>query len=235
MNLYHPNCYDADSCGFFFDGYAMEMTFTNNSSIRDWGADDDFYACTMPLEEDDTWMINDAITYYSTIPTSWGDLYDFLSYEAGGDKFFQCGTTAESLISEIVNRNEIGYTNVLLHPWGFEYDVPSPYGWLNEQDQQQMSTGFGDWQFDYASATSAGGDWTSLRWTQYVIADYHPGMPHNWRYPRGVGRYNYGWIPVYIKGDSGNNDFRLIRVGGATNAAILTAGALLATLAAITN
>lgn len=96
MNLYHPNCYDADSCGFFFDGYALEMIFTNTNSDNDWGTGDDFYACTMPLNEEDSWLINDWITEYSYIPRSMSDLWDILGDQTiddfetyiGDDKFF---------------------------------------------------------------------------------------------------------------------------------------------------
>lgn len=98
-----------------------------------------------------------------------------------------------------------------------------------------MATGFGDWKLDLESVTTDGTEWTSARWTQYVVAEYHQGMPHDWQYPRWVKPYTYGWVPTYINFNGSGRGFYLINVGGATNAAILTAAALLATLAAITN
>lgn len=102
MNLYHPNCHDADSCGFFFDGYALEMIWTNTNSVLNFDDSSELRACTMPLTEQENWELNDWISYYQYIPD---DIYEEDVLTNG---FYQCGTTAET---EDVDLNDIGFTN----------------------------------------------------------------------------------------------------------------------------
>lgn len=52
-NLYHPTCYDRDSCGFFFDGFQIEMLVTSTRLSANGISDSAWaIACTMPLSEE---------------------------------------------------------------------------------------------------------------------------------------------------------------------------------------
>ena len=80
--MYHPTCYDRDSCGFFFDGYLIELLVTSDAIAGDPGILDNNYAygCTMPLSEDQSDMFNDVLVtekgYFPTTDSAWNDIVD---------------------------------------------------------------------------------------------------------------------------------------------------------------
>lgn len=222
-------CNDQDSCGFFFDGYVIEMEMTSTIGLSDTNT---HYFCTMPLTMDQQDSLYNASSQWQL--NEWGNdnkhwemiaekAFDTEDFDEKDLPIWQCGTSYGSFNMTPENYYDYSY----YYFWDFDSDdgEKHSYLWLNDiagQTEEYFANGFGNYKLDIESSTTNDDDeFTYLRFYQFQVEEPGHGKPNDWRFPVGTGRYHPGLTPVWVY--LGNSDYSATTILNTDQSAIATA------------
>ena len=185
----NTDCTDQDTCGFFFDGYTLQVAYTD-TSVNWIEAADLLMLCVLEVDEelmDDLWETGKP-TLSTMLDAYWAEEAEEDDEddedEDEEDEFWTDKTYDYTCTSSNNEVHKLPWNT----DWSEPFDLPVPeaataYGWLNDDANVGLSSGFSDFRYAGDSSPISTGTFTYFSQSEkgygMPIYDHYEGVRFN--------------------------------------------------------